>query len=100
MSMNNNNSPYRDELEQLSDFLGNLNQFFSGRGGTFYIIPVVIVLLIWLASGAYIVQPGEEGVVQTFGRFSSVSTPGLNYYFPWPFQQVTIVDVESIRRVE
>jgi membrane protease subunit HflK len=48
----------------------------------------------------YIVQPGEEGVVQTFGRFSRVTTPGLNYHIPWPIQRVTIVDVESIRRVE
>jgi membrane protease subunit HflK len=57
-------------------------------------------VLAWLASGAYIVQPGEEGVVQTFGRFSSITTPGLNYHIPWPIQQVTIVDVESVRRVE
>jgi membrane protease subunit HflK len=39
-------------------------------------------------------------VVQTFGRFSSITTSGLNYHIPWPIQQVTIVDVESIRRVE
>jgi membrane protease subunit HflK len=96
----NNNSPYRQELEQFGDYFNKLFQWFSGRRESFYIIIIVIIVLLWLVSGVYIIQPGEEGVVQTFGRFSSISTSGLNYHIPWPIQQVTIVDVESIRRVE
>lgn len=96
----NNNSPYSQELEQVGDLFNRLLQALSGRPGPFYFIIVVVILLIWLTSGAYIIQPGEEGVVQTFGRFTSVTSSGLNYHFPWPVQQVTIVDVESIRRVE
>lgn len=88
------------ELEEFGDFMKQLFGWFSGQRSPFYIILFVVVILIWLGSGIYIVQPGEEGVVRTFGRFSAVTTSGLNYRFPWPIQTVTIVDVESIRRVE
>lgn len=97
---NNTNSPLPQEFEQFGEYAGQFAQWLSGKRGSFYLIPIIVILLIWLASGTYIVQPGEEGVEQTFGRFTSISTPGLNYHIPWPIQTVTIVDVESIRRVE
>jgi membrane protease subunit HflK len=93
-------SGFHRDSEQLGDNLNKVFKWFSGRGGSFYFILLIIILLIWLASGIYIVQPGEEGVVQTFGRFSRITTPGLNYHLPRPIQRVTIVDVESIRRAE
>lgn len=98
--MSKNNTSYRQELEQFGDYFSNLFHWFSGKRKSFYFVLISVIVLVWLASGAYIVQPGEEGVVQTFGRFSSITTSGLNYHIPWPIQQVTIVDVESIRRVE
>lgn len=100
MSMNNK-SPNRQDLEeQLGDYLNNLSEWFSGKRSALFLLIATFVILIWLGSGIYIVQPGEEGVVQTFGQFSGVTTPGLNYHVPAPIQRVTIVDVESIRRVE
>ena len=59
----NNNSPYRQELEQVGDYLNKLFHWFSGKRGSFYFILIGLVALVWLASGAYIVQPGEEGAV-------------------------------------
>jgi len=96
----NNKPPYNKELEQFNEYMAKLAEWFSGqrRGG--YLVLLVLLVLLWLGSGVYIVQPGEEGVVRTFGRFTSVTTSGLNYHFPWPIQRVTIVDVEQIRRVE
>ena len=64
----------------------------------FAIIPALIAL--WLSTGIYIVQPGEEGVVRTFGQFSNITGSGLNYRIPSPIQSVTVVDVGSIRRAE
>lgn len=98
--LSDKNSPYRQEFDQFGDYFHKVFQRFSGRRGSFYIILIIVIVLIWLATGVYIVQPGEEGVVQTFGRFSRITTPGLNYHLPWPIQRVTVVDVESIRRVE
>lgn len=70
------------------------------RGGlTIYFI-LGAAILLWLASGVYIVQPSEQGVVTTFGKHSATTNPGINYRLPWPIQQVYVVDVKSIRRTE
>lgn len=98
--LSDKNSPYRQEFDQFGDYFHKVFQRFSGKRGSFYGILIIVIVLVWLATGVYIVQPGEEGVVQTFGRFSRITTPGLNYHLPWPIQRVTVVDVESIRRVE
>ena len=99
MSFNKGPS-YQQDLEQLGEYVEKYFKWFSGRGNILYIIIIIVVLVLWLASGVYVVQPGEEGVERTFGQFSSVTTPGLNYRWPWPVQSVTIVDVESVRREE
>jgi len=84
------------DVGALSDLLRRL----SRRRRSFYLGVVSLVVLLWLASGIYQVQPGEEGVVRTFGQYTMTAGPGLNYRLPWPVQTVTIVDVESIRRAE
>ncbi len=72
----------------------------SARKRPILILIALVVLGVWLAGGVYQVQPGEEGVIRTFGGYSGTTGPGLNYHLPWPIQRVTIVDVESIRRAE
>jgi membrane protease subunit HflK len=71
------------------------------RIGTYgYAIVVVVIALLWLATGLYIVNPGEQGVVRMFGRHIATTDPGLNYRFPWPIQTVDVVNVANIRRAE
>lgn len=92
--------PPRGPTSAGGDFVQQVLQWLSSRGNFTYLLVLLVLLFLWLASGVYVVNAGEEGVVQTFGRFTSISGPGLNYHLPRPFQKVTIVDVESIRRVE
>jgi modulator of FtsH protease HflK len=61
---------------------------------------LIVTLLVWLASGAFIVQEGQVGVVSTFGRYSETSLPGFRWRFPWPIQNHEVVDVLSVRTVE
>lgn len=58
-----------------------------------------VVVLLVLATGIYIVEPGEQGVVRTFGRESGKTGPGPHYRFPF-VQKVDVVNVEQIRRIE
>ena len=95
MSFNNNS-----RLGLFENYFNNTFRWYSRNRRFFNFILIIVVVLLWLASGVYIVQPGEEGVVQTFGRFSNITTPGLNYHLPGPIQRVTVVDVERIRRAE
>jgi membrane protease subunit HflK len=57
-------------------------------GGSGATIAGLIVLVIWLLSGVYVVNPDEQGVVLRFGAFNRVTTPGINYHLPWPVESV------------
>ncbi|MGV8146541.1 MAG: FtsH protease activity modulator HflK [Alkaliphilus sp.] len=70
----------------------------TARFGKWVII--AIVLIVWFASGIYIVAPAERGVVRQFGRFSTQTSPGLNLRLPWPIQTHDIVNVGEVRRAE
>ena len=48
------NSGFRRDSEQFGDNLNNVFKWFSGRRGSFYIILLIILVLLWLASGVYV----------------------------------------------
>lgn len=60
----------------------------------------MLVLVLWLASGLYVVNPGDHAVIQRFGAWTRTqSEPGLGYHLPAPFEHDTIVNVQQIRRL-
>lgn len=61
---------------------------------------VGLVALIWLASGFYIVNPDEVGVVQRFGAFARIAQPGPHYHLPYPIEKVHTPSVTQIKRQE
>lgn len=63
-----------------------------------WLIPVLLIL--WLATGIYIVQPGEQAVVRRFGKAVRTTTPGPHFHLPSPIEVVDKVAVEKIRRIE
>ncbi|MEM9222327.1 MAG: FtsH protease activity modulator HflK [Pseudomonadota bacterium] len=71
----------------------------SGIGGRGIAIAVVVVLILYGATGFYRVGPGELGVELVLGRYQSTTQPGLNYNWPYPFGEVFTPDVLRIREV-
>jgi len=63
-------------------------------------ILVGVVFLFWAASGIYIIEPAERGVVLRFGEFVHTTDPGPHWRIPYPIDKVEIVDVDQIRNVE
>ncbi|MBA2722563.1 MAG: protease modulator HflK, partial [Methylibium sp.] len=59
-----------------------------------------VVLLIWLGSGFFIVQEGQQGVVLSFGRYSHTVEAGFQWRMPYPFQSHEVVNVTQLRSVE
>jgi len=59
-----------------------------------------LILVVWLASGFYIVDASQRGVVLTFGKYGETTQPGLRWRLPYPFQSHEIVNVTQIRTVE
>ncbi|MGE4553545.1 MAG: FtsH protease activity modulator HflK [Desulfovibrionaceae bacterium] len=66
----------------------------------FWKVGILVLGLLWLASGIYIVAPEEMGVVKRFGAFDRITGPGPHYHIPYPIESVATPDVARVRRVE
>ena len=111
----NNQTP--PELEEvIKDFKNKFKSTFGGgsssgggstggsgvtktaRGGLKYLL--ILVVLVWLLSGIYIVDPAERGVVLRFGAYQATTTQGPHWHLPFPVEKVYKVNVEQIRATE
>ncbi len=59
-----------------------------------------VVLAIWLSTGFFIVQEGQQAVITQFGRYHSTVGAGFNWRLPYPFQRQELVFVTQIRSVD
>ncbi|MDQ7783242.1 MAG: FtsH protease activity modulator HflK [Desulfomonilaceae bacterium] len=93
----NDENPVREIQRGVEDLKSLLEGFFKGRGTW---IVIIILVLLYLASGFYVVQPGEKGVELLFGKVKTITDPGLRYRLPKPFMDALVVDIAQIRRAE
>lgn len=59
-----------------------------------------ILALIWLGSGFFIVQEGQQAVITQFGKYHSTVGAGFNWRLPYPVQAHEKVFVTQIRSVD
>jgi len=59
-----------------------------------------VAVLIWLGSGFYIVQEGQQAVVTTFGKYSQTKDAGFQWRLPYPVQAHETVAVTQLQSVE
>ncbi len=118
-----NGPPDLDELWR--DFNQKLGQIFGGKGqarrpqgsggsggsGGGPEIPSFIrnlgigvvlggALVVWLATGFFIVQEGQQAVITQFGKYHSTVNAGFNWRMPYPIQRHELVFVTQIRSVD
>ncbi len=72
--------------------------FNIGKYGIGAIFAVIVA--IWLSTGFFIVQEGQQGVITQFGRYHSTVGAGFNWRMPYPFQRQELVFVTQIRSVD
>jgi modulator of FtsH protease HflK len=104
---------WRDFNAKLSGLFGNKNggselpnnsgtpngpDFKAARFGAGVI--GAVVLAIWLSTGFFIVQEGQQAVITQFGRYHSTVGAGFNWRLPYPFQRQELVFVTQIRSVD
>ena len=113
----NQGPPDLDEMWR--DFNRKLSGLFGGRGGrggrggeppSFRPDPKStgigagliggVALLIWLGTGFFIVQEGQQAVITQFGRYHSTVGAGFNWRLPYPFQRHETVFVTQIRSLD
>ena len=89
-----------DEFDKLlNQFKEKFSNFFS-KGPKGFIMGFLVLFFLWLMSGFYTISPEEQGVVLRFGKYISISSPGLNYHIPRPVEKVIKVPVTTTRNVE
>jgi membrane protease subunit HflK len=59
-----------------------------------------VVVLIWLGTGFFIVQEGQQAVITQFGRYKATVGAGFNWRLPYPIQRHELVFVTQIRSVD
>ena len=99
-----NKSPWEkgQQPPDIDELLSNLQDKFKiglpKKGGMTFLIAIVIV--IWLGTGIFIVDPEEQGVIKRFGVVTEVVGPGPHYHLPAPIEAVQIEPVTAVRRIE
>jgi modulator of FtsH protease HflK len=113
--------PDLDELWR--DFNRKLGQMFGGKGGPQgpqggsggpsggpqlpgFIknlglgVVIAAALLVWMGTGFFIVQEGQQAVITQFGKYHSTVGAGFNWRMPYPVQRHELVYVSQIRSVD
>jgi membrane protease subunit HflK len=110
----NKNSGPPDLDEMWRRINERLNGMFGGKGGgpeggapdampgggNLIGLLVGLLALVWLASGFYIVDTGQRGVVLRFGKYIETTQPGPNWHIPWPIESREVVNIDQVRTVE
>ena len=74
---------------------GDFKRFGGGVG-----LLIVVVLIIWLSTGFYIVNPSQRGVVLRFGKYVETKQEGPRWHLPYPIESVEVVNLSQVRSVE
>src|SRR5689334_5267999 len=99
---------WRNVNRRMGDLLGRRQSGDTGNGGPprrglalgGVGLVLLLVLLVWLASGFYIVDEGRRGVVTRFGKYTETTLPGPRWHLPYPVEAVELVDFKQVRTVE
>ncbi|RYX95062.1 MAG: FtsH protease activity modulator HflK [Comamonadaceae bacterium] len=59
-----------------------------------------VLVLIWLGTGFFIVQEGQQAVITQFGKYRSTVGAGFNWRLPYPVQRHEIVLVSQTRSLD
>lgn len=59
-----------------------------------------VVAVIWLGTGFFIVQEGQQAVITQFGKYKGTVNAGFNWRLPYPIERHELVFVTQIRSVD
>ena len=69
-------------------------------GGRLWPLFAILAFVLWLATGIYVVEPDEKGVVIQFGKYVRTTNSGPNFHLPYPIETVYTPKVTQVQRIE
>lgn len=105
---------WRDLNRKLGGLFGSKNGGGAGRGGSpgggfqpdmknagvGVGLIAGIVFIIWLGTGFFIVQEGQQAVITQFGKYKATVGAGFNWRLPYPIERHELVFVTQIRSAD
>ena len=61
---------------------------------------IILVVLIFIFTGLYTINPEEVGVIQRFGKYIDTTEPGLHFKIPFGVDRLTKVKVKHVYKEE
>ncbi|KPJ66289.1 MAG: hypothetical protein AMJ43_08510 [Coxiella sp. DG_40] len=74
------------------------NAILSSKRFISYIL--IVLILLYIASGIYSIAQSQVGIHQRFGRIINPNVkPGIHYALPWPIDKIDKVSVMIVQRI-
>ncbi len=90
---------FQEFIDNLKNNVPFLNKFPQGNK-SILIIGIIVLVILWGASGIYTVGPDQQAAVRMFGKFQSLETNGLHWWWPSPIGQKDVVVTTATRQLE
>lgn len=87
----------------IEEFLNSLQEKFKSKfkKSPFSVSILLVVIVVgWLFTGIFIVDPQEQAAILRFGKLSRTVGPGPNYHLPFPIEKVYKERVTEVKRLE
>jgi membrane protease subunit HflK len=91
---------FDDLMERIRSSIPQIPGLGGGSPAFLVIILILVIAVIWLATGIYTVGPDEQAAVKTFGKFTRIDEQGFHYHWPAPVGHRDVVAVTTTRRLE
>lgn len=85
----------QEKLSRL--FGGGRGRATGGNAATYLPLLLLFAVFVLVMECAYVIQPGERGVVLRFGRHVATLTPGLSLRLPRPIEHVEKVNADLVQ---
>ncbi|MCI0841537.1 MAG: FtsH protease activity modulator HflK [Chloroflexi bacterium] len=89
-------------LERIRGFAKRLRLGGGGGGAIGFIVIglLAVAAVVWLGTGVYSVQPGEQAALRMLGKFSNTTEAGLHWFWPAPIGTRAVVAVDTVQSLE
>ncbi|MBI62896.1 MAG: FtsH protease activity modulator HflK [Chloroflexi bacterium] len=90
---------FQEFFENIKKNIPFISKLPAGNSSIIALI-IIVIAVIWLGTGVYTVGPDQQAALRMFGKFQSIQTSGLHWWWPSPIGQRDVVVTTATRQLE